>query len=128
MNKIFGFGIMAMVAAVASGCAGTINSKCAADVTQLENQAREQDREIADLNYKLATIHVANASNSILSETVDAASAAWGWAKVSIPDYYQATSDRVSAVRKCYDESAGNKTNLSYEDYKAIAVKCWDAK
>jgi len=49
----------------------------------------------------------------------------WGWATVEVPAAYNASNDAWQKARKCYENNGGKEAH-TYDEYKAIAAKCWN--
>ena len=136
MRSVFGMGLLAIVAALSMGCAA--NAKCVRDVNDLQAQSIEQDRQIRDLQGRLAVVQTEQAGttlSSLATEGWAAATAAFGWAKAEAPvayhdarQAYDATAARMQAARDCYAAHGGNRSDLTFDDYKRIATACLNAQ
>lgn len=110
---------------------------CAASSPNMQSQVAEEQTTLHDCQRNLVKAKVETASSSFLqasADTVDAiragtpavlgdASAAWDWTADHVSAAYRATEEK---ARACFQASSKNPL-LTVEDYKALAVKCWNS-
>jgi hypothetical protein len=114
-------GLVTIALALSTGCAASPAMK--AQVAELEQRSYQQDRQIAELEGHLAAAkaeHVTGNLSQAGSDAIDAATSAWNWASAQVSSSYKATE---TAAHKCYSD---NVKLQSFDDYKALAIKCWN--
>lgn len=131
MKRVFGIGFLAIVAAMSMGCSAS--TQCMRQVNELSATAQEQERQIRDLEGRVAVVRAEQAGttlSALASESWDATVGAFGWVKKEAPiagqaaaNAYNDATTRMSKAQKCYQDNGGGDAH-TYEEYRAIASKC----